>query len=68
MILDYSKAYKDVREVLEHPVVQKALEFAAKHPDAVYIKDSLEYNSVVHDGFFDLYLSISPSTAEDDGA
>lgn len=66
--MDYSKAYKDMREVFDTPCVQKALEFAAHNPEIVYGKDTEEYNAVVHGGYFDLYFSISRSTAEDVGA
>ena len=27
--MDYSKAYKDMRDVFDHPCIQKAIEFAA---------------------------------------
>jgi hypothetical protein len=66
--MDYSRAYKDMREVFDTPCIQKALEFATHHPDVVYGKDSPEYNAVVHNGYFDLYFSIRRSTEEDVGA
>lgn len=66
--MDYSKAYKDMRDVFDHPCIQKAIEFAAKNPAVVYGKDTQEYKLVIDHGFFDLYFSVSLSTAEDAGA
>lgn len=60
--MDYSKAYKEMREVFDHPCVEKALEFAAKNPGVVYLEGTPEYEAVRH-GFFDLYFSVSRSTA-----
>jgi len=62
----YKKAYEEMREVFDHPCVEKALKFAADNPRLVYKKDTPEYDAVRH-GFFDLYFSISRSTAADVG-
>ena len=61
--MDYSQAYKEMRDVFDNPCVEKALKFAAEHPSLVYRKGTLEYDAVRH-GFFDLYFSVSSSTAK----
>jgi hypothetical protein len=66
--MNYFQAYKDMREVFDHPCVEKALKFAAENPEMIYKKESPEYDAVVIHGFFDLYFSISRSTVEDEGA
>jgi len=65
--MDYSAAYKEMKEVFDHPCVEKALKFAAKKPEVVYKIDTPEYDAVCH-GFFDLYFSISRSTSDNEGA
>ena len=65
--MDYEKAYKEMREVFDHPCVEKALKFAAENPRVVYRRGTKEYDAARH-GFFDLYFFVSRSTADKLGA
>lgn len=40
---DFKEAYYEARDLLELPEVQKALEFALRHPEMVYGDDPAEY-------------------------
>jgi hypothetical protein len=51
---DYEKAYWDVREVLDHPVTEKALLFAHRNPDLVYGEGS-EEAELVKAGFLSVH-------------
>ncbi len=48
--LDYKQAYYDVREVLDHPIIVRAILFARDHPDVVFGVGSEEYK-LIQDGF-----------------
>ncbi len=48
--LDYKRAYDDVREVLDHPIIVKAVLFARDHPGVVFEVGSEEYK-LIQDGF-----------------
>jgi len=47
---DYKPAYYDVREVLDHPIIVKAVLFARDHPDVVFGVGS-EESKLIQDGF-----------------
>lgn len=64
---NFKGAYMDMRKVFDHPCVEKALKFASMNPNLVFKEGTFEYDAVCH-GFFDLYLSMSRSTADVVGA
>jgi len=43
---DYKPAYYDVREVLDHPKIVRAVLFARDHPDVVFGVGSDEYKLI----------------------
>jgi len=47
---DYKPAYYDVREVLDHPIIVKAVLFARDNPDVVFGVESEEYK-LIQEGF-----------------
>lgn len=64
---NHEEAYKELKEVFDHPCIEKALRYAASNAEIVYGKNTEEYKAV-YNGFFSPYFSALDSNSAVDEA